>query len=126
VLDFPASNGFRTPCTSFTNFSQLLTIPVAALRLHDLQQISPSSASLRLSSDANNTHVAFFIRVSLVNASTGLEVAPQLWSDNYVSLLPGASRRLVVAVPGNMTFSVLVNASATTAVFVAVEQWSDV
>ncbi len=120
VLDFAASNGFRTPCTGFTNFSQLVsTLPLAELSV-TANQTSPNSASVSLWSSKNNSHVAFFVRVTLVNVTSGLELAPQLWSDNYVSLVPGAGLTLEVRLPGRMAMVL-----GTTA-RVEVEQWGDV
>jgi exo-1,4-beta-D-glucosaminidase len=42
--------------------------------------------------------IAFLVRVDLKNAHDGSEIAPVLWDDNYISLLPGESRTLTAAV----------------------------
>ena len=38
--------------------------------------------------------VAFFVRVAIDKGNNGPEVAPILWNDNYITLLPGESRTL--------------------------------
>ncbi|HEY5948752.1 MAG TPA: glycoside hydrolase family 2 protein, partial [Kofleriaceae bacterium] len=43
---------------------------------------------VRVSLTNNSDHLAFFVELRLVDA-TGADVLPILWSDNYVSLLPG-------------------------------------
>jgi hypothetical protein len=40
--------------------------------------------------------VAFFNRISLINPVTKLRVLPVFYSDNYVSVLPGESKTIVL------------------------------
>jgi exo-1,4-beta-D-glucosaminidase len=44
--------------------------------------------------------LAFFIELRLVDPATGQTLLPVLWSDNYVSLPPGASKTLQARLPG--------------------------
>ena len=117
IPDFAASNGYRTPCASFTNFSQLLTLRPAALNITSTQT-SSNSANVVIQSPFSNNIVAFFVHVALVGRD-GAEILPQLWSDNYVSLLPGGVKSLELLLPGNMTMTLGENA------FVIVESWND-
>jgi exo-1,4-beta-D-glucosaminidase len=108
VMDFPASNGFRTPCSSYTNYSQLtsgLSAQSAGVQV-SLAATSPQQLVVTVAADANNTAVAFFIHLRVVNTTSGFDVAPQYWEDNFISLLPGASRTLVVTTVLDVTFSV--------------------
>jgi exo-1,4-beta-D-glucosaminidase len=41
--------------------------------------------------------VAFFVRVSLHRGEGGPEVAPALWSDNYVTLWPGETLQVTAS-----------------------------
>jgi hypothetical protein len=43
----------------------------------------------------------------MVHAKTGHEILPALWSDNFISLLPGESRTLKVKFPGGMLHDTL-------------------
>jgi exo-1,4-beta-D-glucosaminidase len=42
--------------------------------------------------------VAFFVRLRLTKGAGGDEILPALWSDNYVSLLPGETRAITVEI----------------------------
>lgn len=95
VMDFPASNGFRTPCTSFTNFTQLNSLPVANFTT-EIASITPQLVQLQLTASSSNPSVAFLVYLRFVNKTTGFDFAPQIWSDNFVTLTPGATRILEV------------------------------
>jgi exo-1,4-beta-D-glucosaminidase len=38
--------------------------------------------------------LAFFMRLNLTSCARGNDILPILWSDNYISLLPGETRDL--------------------------------
>ena len=38
--------------------------------------------------------LAFFVRLRVLQSPGGAEILPSMWSDNYVSLLPGETRTL--------------------------------
>lgn len=48
-----------------------------------------------LSNDANNP-VAFFNRIALINTQTKQRILPAFFSDNYISILPGESKTIMV------------------------------
>ncbi|CUG89011.1 glycoside hydrolase, putative [Bodo saltans] len=108
VMDFPASNGFRTPCTSYTNYAQLTTglSSQSATVQVSLATASPQQLVVTVTANANNTAVAFFLHLRVVNTTSGFDVAPQYWEDNFISLLPGASRTLTVTTVLDVTFPV--------------------
>jgi len=53
---------------------------------------------VRLKNGPANT-IAFFNRVALVNSNTGERVLPAFFSDNYVSILPGEEKTVMVEFP---------------------------
>ena len=57
------------------------------------KKTSPTTITLTLTNDKINT-VSFFNRISLVNSVTGDRVMPTFYSDNYFSLVPGASKKI--------------------------------
>ncbi len=59
------------------------------------KKTSATTIALTLTNNKKNT-VAFFNRVSLVNSETGDRVLPTFFSDNYVSLVPGATKKIVL------------------------------
>lgn len=48
-----------------------------------------------ISNDANNP-VAFFNRIALINTQTKQRILPAFFSDNYISILPGESKTIMV------------------------------
>jgi mannosylglycoprotein endo-beta-mannosidase len=59
------------------------------------KKTSATTITLTLTNNKKNT-VAFFNRVSLVNSETGDRVMPTFYSDNYVSLVPGTTKKIVL------------------------------
>ena len=45
--------------------------------------------------------IAFFVELSLKRGGSGLRAAPVLWSDNYVTLMPGERREIQGEVPAH-------------------------
>jgi exo-1,4-beta-D-glucosaminidase len=48
--------------------------------------------------DNPGDRIAFFIELGLVAESTGRSIVPVFWDDNYLSLLPGESRRVEASI----------------------------
>ena len=57
--------------------------------------LAPGKIEVTLSNAAGNP-VAFFNRVSLVDAKTGERILPAFYDDNYVSVLPGKDKTVIV------------------------------
>ncbi|MEO6232684.1 MAG: glycoside hydrolase family 2 TIM barrel-domain containing protein [Ferruginibacter sp.] len=47
-------------------------------------------------SNAANNPIAFFNRISVINATTKKRILPSFYSDNYISVLPGATKKIIV------------------------------
>ena len=63
----------------------------------DVKAVSKNKEQITVTihNPANNT-VAFFNRISLVNAQTKERLLPTFYSDNYISILPGEEKSIVV------------------------------
>ncbi len=98
-LDFPKTEWYYTPQTSFADFSTLQNLPKATLRttLH-LAVGSEQDAAFSVSLENASNSVAFLTRLRLVKGKEQTEVLPVFWSDNYISLLPGEKRQVTVNV----------------------------
>src|SRR5882724_9541857 len=98
-LDFPKTEWYYTPQTSFADFSTLQNLPKATLRttLHPAVG-SEHDAAFRVSLENASNSVAFLTRLRLVKGKEQTEVLPVFWSDNYISLLPGEKRQVTVNV----------------------------
>ncbi|MGW6449514.1 glycosyl hydrolase 2 galactose-binding domain-containing protein [Lentzea sp. NPDC055074] len=85
VADIGNSTWYHMPQTSYADLKGLSALPRG--------QVSVSSAVSDGRTDVTLTNtsssVAFFVRVTLLRGEGGPEVAPALWSDNYVTLWPG-------------------------------------
>jgi hypothetical protein len=46
----------------------------------------------------DNPQIAFFVHPQIRDEQSGMTILPVLWSDNYVSLLPGESRKLTAKI----------------------------
>jgi mannosylglycoprotein endo-beta-mannosidase len=72
--------------------------------LNKLKQVKPDVSTRVLGNgkveatitNAAGNPVAFFNRLSLINPATGKRVLPVFYDDNYVSVLPGASKTIVM------------------------------
>jgi mannosylglycoprotein endo-beta-mannosidase len=47
-------------------------------------------------SNASGNPVAFFNRIALINRGTGKRILPAFFDDNYISVLPGETKKITV------------------------------
>jgi exo-1,4-beta-D-glucosaminidase len=89
VPDFDSTTYYVTATKQYADFRALASLPPAKVA---------AAAEFMRHGDAGEAHVtlrneghvmAFFVRVQLLAGENGGEVLPVMWSDNYVSLLPG-------------------------------------
>ena len=97
VLDYEAtipSWYYHTPSKEYASFQQLNTMKdveiSSALKIITTGNNTICSVDLENKSD----RIAFFIQLSIIDETTGNTVLPILWSDNYISLMPGEKRNL--------------------------------
>jgi mannosylglycoprotein endo-beta-mannosidase len=83
------------------NYSGLSTMPASKLKVQS-KQIAPGKLAVTLSNPAS-APVAFFNRLSVVNPTTKERLLPVFYSDNYVSVLPGEQRQIIIEYPFNHT-----------------------
>ncbi|WP_248282138.1 glycoside hydrolase family 2 protein [Mucilaginibacter robiniae] len=76
------------------NYSGLKHLPASQLKVSG-RHIATGKIEVTLTNPAK-APVAFFNRVSLVNSSTKRRVLPVFYTDNYVSVLPGEQRKIVL------------------------------
>jgi exo-1,4-beta-D-glucosaminidase len=77
---------YYCPTRTYANLTPLTTIPTVTVTHTDTVGTNSMTTVLTNSS----TSLAFLIRLRVT--SSGNEVLPVFWSDNYISLLPGESR----------------------------------
>jgi exo-1,4-beta-D-glucosaminidase len=96
-LDFAKSTWYITPVKQYADFTALQTMtPTRVTRsLATVRNGQSEVASVTLTNLGKVP--AFFVRLQLIKGPGGGEVLPIIWSDNYVSLLPGESRVITAA-----------------------------
>jgi len=95
-LQWDKSNYFYTPANNYADLSDLEKLPRA-----DVQATYTRGAGKRglVRFINKGKNVAFFLHAAAVRPGTDEEIVPVLWSDNFVSLLPGESRELSFELP---------------------------
>lgn len=89
MLDWDASNFYRTPCTQWADFSALNSLKPVKL---EVQFVTSTEGNMSITTvgvvNPTLDTVAFFIRVRLVRSEDGTDVLPVQWDDNYFTLPP--------------------------------------
>eukprot|EP00026_Physarum_polycephalum_P002544 Phypoly_transcript_02551.p1 GENE.Phypoly_transcript_02551~~Phypoly_transcript_02551.p1 ORF type:complete len:867 (+),score=95.81 Phypoly_transcript_02551:136-2736(+) len=88
VLDFNNSTWYYTPCTQYADFTLLNQLPPVTVEYSFTVTEIDTKVVLTADIRNNNPHLAFFIHVTAVDNSTGANILPIFWDDNYVTLLP--------------------------------------
>lgn len=76
-------------------YSGLQTLDPAGLELN-ARMIDKGRIRVKLTNAGSGTSVAFFCRIALIDAQTGERVLPAFYSDNYVSVVPGSEKEVIV------------------------------
>ena len=85
VVDYEKANWLNAPTAKHADLSALRHLPLTSLSA--VAERAPGD-DIRVSLTNRSDRLAFFVELRLVDAS-GADVLPILWTDNYVSLLPG-------------------------------------
>jgi len=86
VLDWNKSTWFRTPCSSYADYTGLKSLPKVVLQVKS----SNTQGTTVISVTNPSNSIAFFIHLSVQGAS-GREIWPAYYDTNYFTLLPGES-----------------------------------
>jgi len=87
-------DGFAQNFADFRSLSRLAKVQVKATA-RTTQEHDDQVTHITLRNE--NPTLAFFVRLNLSVCGTGKEILPILWSDNYVSLLPGETREVTAS-----------------------------
>lgn len=91
-LDWPKTTYVYTSAIHYADMRDLQKLPQATVKIHAIRHKQTASITL----ENRGKSVAFFLSLHTVKAGTDEEIAPVYWSDNYISLLPGESRTLLL------------------------------
>ena len=95
VLDWAKSKWFMTPQTGYTDFSALQNIGKTSLKISYTTQ-KKSDSTLHIVTIANKGKtVAFQVRLRALKGRSGDDILPVIFSDNYLELAPGETRKIL-------------------------------
>jgi exo-1,4-beta-D-glucosaminidase len=108
VLDWDRSTWYYTPTKTFADLTALQSLPKVDVRATAQSEMNGEEGVTRLSVENPSHDLAFFVHFKVVaeGARFGFEeeggrgddeVLPILWSDNYISLVPGEKREITAS-----------------------------
>jgi exo-1,4-beta-D-glucosaminidase len=97
-MDWKKTEFDKTEVAEDADMTLLNDLPVAGLEasMSDFGLLTPNGNGDVKVKNSGKT-LAFFVRLKLVRERDGKEILPVLWTDNYLSLLPGESRTVAVS-----------------------------
>lgn len=95
VVDYEQGYWLHTPTARHADLTALRRLPAATVVARARRD---GAGAVRVEVSNESDRLAFFVQIRLTDAS-GADVLPVVWSDNYVSLLPGDTRGLRVVAP---------------------------
>jgi exo-1,4-beta-D-glucosaminidase len=112
VLDWAKSDWAFTPQTAFADLTALNSLAPAKLTVTPVEFAGKHKMAVTVTNSGKS--LAFMVHLRLTNAK-GEDLVPVLWSDNYISLLPGETR----TIEANVELDVIRRAKA-----VSVDGWN--
>ena len=94
VIDYEKASWLHTPTAVHADLRALRRLPATSLVVR-----ASRGDDVRVELANESSRLAFFVQLRLTDAN-GADVLPVVWSDNYVSLLPGDVCSLRAVVPG--------------------------
>jgi hypothetical protein len=80
------------------NFQALRTVPKVSLGSETKAAVNKGTWSLTTRLANSSKHPALMVRLKVVGTKSGERILPAIYSDNYISLMPGEERTIVTEV----------------------------
>lgn len=94
VLDWTRRQWYITPTKVHGDFTELTNLPPVTLDVRtSFDRDGDDSRAVVTLTNPGHTP-AFFVRLRVLQSPGGAQILPSMWTDNYVSLLPGEARTL--------------------------------
>lgn len=100
-LDWAKSEWFYTPVKRYADFTALTRLAPAEVTAAHRFTTTNDGLALDVTLENPGDRLAFFIELEVMGSHSGYLATPILWDDNYVSLLPGESRRIHATLPAH-------------------------
>jgi exo-1,4-beta-D-glucosaminidase len=93
-LGWKKSKWYYTPQSKFTDFTALKELPATTLDVNDETDKKENKTTHIITITNTGKRVAFFVHVRVLKEKNADDILPVIFSDNYISLAPGESRRI--------------------------------
>jgi exo-1,4-beta-D-glucosaminidase len=101
IPDWEGSLWYVTPLKQYADLTGLARMPRVELDASHAFESTGDGYELRVTLSNPTDRIAFFVGLEVVGAESGRIAAPALWSDNYVSLMPGEARSIRAWIPAH-------------------------
>ncbi|MCE1197542.1 MAG: hypothetical protein LWW85_01115 [Marinilabiliales bacterium] len=98
-MDWPKTLWYYTPQKEYADFSKLLNLPAVKPEVSKVEATDGKEGVITLMLRNPAKTISFFSEVVLTKKSSGDPILPQYLTDNYLSLLPGESKQIVIRYP---------------------------
>ncbi len=105
VLDYDAKLDtwyYHTPSKQYADFTALNRLPKVKVNASLSQKDDGKKTTFTVTLANKSNKIAFFVHAKIIDKKTGNSLLPVLWSDNYVSLLPGEKRILSATIKNSI------------------------
>ncbi|HEY6446888.1 MAG TPA: glycosyl hydrolase family 2 [Acidobacteriaceae bacterium] len=110
TFDWSKTEYTYTPAIQYANLQDLRSLPAATVEAHVRESAAREGRTIEVTLRNPSQALAFQVAAAARTDSDGL-IAPVLWSDNYIELMPGESRTLTAVLPPNAPAQVAVHVS---------------
>ncbi len=94
VSNWDESNGRYTPVATYANYTGLESLPEAQIKVATRTERQGAEQVTHVMVTNTSSHLAFAVHLRLLKGKDGDEIAPVLWEDNYLALMPGETREV--------------------------------
>jgi exo-1,4-beta-D-glucosaminidase len=91
-----------TPSKQYADFKALNDMPKVDVKGKMLIKKNDKVTTFEVTLENNSDKIAFFVHTDIIDSNTGDIIVPVLWSDNYVSLLPGEIKDLKAEIKNSL------------------------
>jgi len=98
TFDWQKTDYTHTPASRHEDLTALANLPAAELIAHAALQMTARGRELRVELENPSKALAFQVNAAVRTQSGGL-IAPVIWSDNWIELVPGEKRVLTALLP---------------------------
>ena len=99
VLDWKETKWYYTPTQSHADLKALAQLPPTTLAVSTRFEEAGPEGVAHIGVENTGSSLAFQVRLKLVEPTSGEEILPVFWDDNYFELFPREKREIRVSYP---------------------------